>query len=65
MASLGKQARRAIDAVWSNQTGHRYVPRAYSSAGPGWGVWDKRDKRWVEEDAELAAIDPSETLTTH
>ena len=42
--------------VPARQPGDRYVPRSYG-AGPGWGVWDAKEQRFVE-DAELEGIDP-------
>lgn len=50
---------RIVRAVWDNDASRRYVPRAYSSGGSGWGVWDKVESKYVEGDA-LLAIDPNE-----
>jgi hypothetical protein len=38
----------------------RYVPRAFSNRGPGWGVFDRLEDRFLT-DAETWAI-PIETL---
>lgn len=31
---------------------YRYLPRAYSADGSGWGVWDRIEKRYLS-DAEV------------
>lgn len=52
---------RVLDAVWANQSDKRYIPRGYDGPGHGWGVWDQRADRYVE-DSELARIDASEPM---
>lgn len=56
-----KKQERILRTVWSNDASHRYAPRAYSSSGPGWGVWDRVEDRYVEDD-RLLAIDPNEKV---
>lgn len=40
---------------------HRYVPKAYSSRGPGWGVFDKKQNRYIDDEKEIMKI-PLESL---
>ena len=40
--------------------GDRYIPRAYGDSGPGWGVYDKQQARFISDD-EVWAIS-EETL---
>ncbi len=58
--------RRKVDAVlrivWGNNPPKRYLPRAYSSAGPGWGIWDTKEARFIERPREIMAIKPDEVL---
>ena len=48
--------------VWGNHPPKRYLPRAYSSAGPGWGIWDAKEGRFIERPNEIRALDPDEVL---
>lgn len=61
--SIEKRIRTVITCVWhnSNDKQARYIPKAYNELGPGWGVWDKRHERYVE-DEKLHQIDPDETI---
>jgi hypothetical protein len=46
--------------IWAADKSRRYVPRAYSPGGTGWGVWDVLMGKFVDD--KLAAIDPLEPL---
>lgn len=36
---------------------YRYIPKAYSSKGFGWGVYDKRENRFLEDKETLSLDD--------
>ena len=38
-----------------DETPRRFVVRAFSDAGPGWGVWDKKRERFLKN-REVAAL---------
>lgn len=55
-----EEKQKLLKKVWSADSSMRYVPRAYSSHGPGWGVYDALMGRFVDE--RLAEIDVYEPL---
>lgn len=67
---LRKRLRRFFDertntlenvlAIERDLSKYRYLPRAYSDRGPGWGVYDCVEKRYLT-DAEVKKL-PSDRL---
>lgn len=69
-----KKLRKRLEWLWQQRVQHeagdalsgserwRYVPRAYSSSGPGWGVYDRLGDRFLS-DSEVAEM-PMERLQT-
>lgn len=52
--------KRNLDVIFAETTnnggdGRRYVAKAFSDHGPGWGVYDRRTSRFLK-DREVAAL---------
>jgi hypothetical protein len=48
------ELQRRLSVVWENEAPDRYVPKSLTG-GTGWGVWDRRDGRFVP-DAEVRQL---------
>ena len=68
-----KKLRKRLEWLWQNRTSEpgratdsfaaaRYVPLSFGPDGPGWGVFDRLNDRFLD-DAEVAAL-PMEQLQT-
>lgn len=42
------ELQRRLSVVWGNKPPYRYVPKSLDG-GTGWGVWDRRDARFVPD----------------
>ena len=60
--------KRNLDIIWDETTfagavgqtiDRRYVARAFSSRGPGWGVYDIKEARFLD-DKEVKALTPEQ-----
>lgn len=63
---MNKKLERRLRWLWDNRTtpvdaehletfdAARYVPLAFSSAGPGWGVYDRLGERFLTDDEVIA-----------
>ena len=50
---MNKAIESRLDVVWRNDLhSRRYTPRAFNSRGGGWGVFDRREDRFLT-DAEV------------
>jgi len=45
-----------LEAVWFNDSPKRYVAQAYLE-GPAWGVFDRRERRFVDDDLARLPLD--------
>jgi hypothetical protein len=52
---MNRKLKSRLDIVWSNNAKpKRYIPRALNG-GPGWGVFDRREDRFLK-DAEVVKL---------
>jgi len=63
---MNKKLRKRLEWLWDNRTSSqpglegaharwRYVPRAFSAGGSGWGVFDRAQERFLS-DAEVVEL---------